>query len=412
MASASFSSATVWLVAGLFIFAQSAVAQSQAVVEARGLILKEDYSAAAQKLIAPVKANEPDALMLQGVLHAVGAGATYEYPLALDYWRTAALAGHRDAARLLLPSLNNQYAREWWAARIARMPKPAIEVPAKLVTTERGGLVADRDKAKKWITREAEAGNPVGLYNAYHAASFGARSDDAAKARVRRLLERAAEMKLTTAMRELSSELEQSLPVPMPISMGFEKNSTRAAELMKEAADRGDMQAQLLWAHWLNSKKYTARNPKAAVEYYQRSSEQGDDHAAYFLYEAYSEGNGVDQDEGKASEYLRVAAERGNDLAVAIYALRLFKGEGMKSDQTAAIKMLEENLVCDVVPNTDVLALMAYAYASGSGVKQDIDRALWWGRWAEEHGSTYAKELVAKLTERKTDVNAASVERK
>ena len=190
------------------------------VASARELIFKADYSAAAARLAGPVATRNPGALMLQGVLHAAGAGACYDYPLALEFWRQAAFAGNRDAARLLLPSLNSQYAREWWSEKIAGMREVSVEAPTNMVLVERGGLIVNRERAKKWISREAEAGSAVGLYNAYQAAIFGTRDNDAAKSRVRRLLERAAELKLPIAMRELSSELEQSLPVPLPMSMG------------------------------------------------------------------------------------------------------------------------------------------------------------------------------------------------
>ena len=107
------------IVGGLFCTVPRLIAQMGETVEARDLMLQADYTSAAEKLSAPVAARDSDALMLQGILHAMGGGATYEYPLALDYWRTAALMGHRDAAKLLFPSLGNRYAREWWVARIA-----------------------------------------------------------------------------------------------------------------------------------------------------------------------------------------------------------------------------------------------------------------------------------------------------
>ncbi len=386
------------LALGAGLLSSQANGQHPDVVKARDFIANSDYSAAAAALLGPLGANDADALMLQGVLHALGAGAIKDYPLALDFWRRAAFAGQRDAARLLFPSLNSKYAREWWSDRIAAMPEPKLSVPRSIVREERGGFRVEGGNANKWVTREAEAGNPVGLFNAYHAAKFRALQNDNAKARVRRLLERAAEMKLPAAMKELSSELKQSMPVSEFMSLGFEKDVTRAAVLMKEAADSGDMNAQLLWAHWLDSKYIETRDPVAAVAYYQKSSDQGDDHAAYFLYRAYAEGKGTEKDERKAAYFLQLAAERRNDTAVNVYGDRLFRGRGMQADQARAVAMMEESLACSLVPDEDALALVAYAYASGSGVEKDLKKAAWWARWAEERGSAYAKELLVALS--------------
>jgi uncharacterized protein len=391
-----FSPVVTLLAIGFFFLVSDACAQA---ATARELIIKADYSAAAAALQDTVGRGEPDALMLQGVLHALGAGVPYDHSLALEYWQKAALEGHRDAARLLLPWLHSQQAREWWTANISSMAPAWMEAPKTLVREERGGLIVIREKANKWIARESESGNPVALFNAYHAAQFGARNSEAGQARVRKLLERAAEMKLPSAMMELSSQLEQSWPVPRVVSLGFEKDVAKAAELMKGAADIGDKRAQLLWGHWQNSKRALVRDPVAAVEYYRRSSDQGSAYAAYFLFEAYARGEGVSKDAAKASEYLRLSAERGMDTAVKIYAQRLFKGQNMEPDQSAAIRMLERSLVCSAVPDADSIALVAHAYASGSGVARNREHALWWARWAAEKGSDSASELAKKLTE-------------
>lgn len=376
--------------------AQSSDPRTKDAIQARDLILRGEFAAAAKQLRSAVEAREPNALMLQGILHAAGAGEVYDHPLATDFWREAALAGQKDAAQLLLPTLQGQYAREWWLDRISALPEPAVKAPENMVRADRRGLVVENAAALKWVQRESAAGNAAGLYNAYHAARFGGRSD-AAKARIRRLLERAAEMELPAAMRELSSELEQSLPGQELLSVGFKMDRVRAADVMRRAAELGDARAQLLWGHWLRSEKRDFKDPAAAVVFYRRASEQGNDYAAYFLYEAYSSGKGVEPSGEEAAKFLRLAAERGNDGAIRIYASRLFHGKGMKPDQSAAIRMLEPSLVCSLIPDEDAIALVAYAYATGSGVKRDMKKANWWARWAAEKGSDYAKQLLHHL---------------
>jgi len=371
---------------------------SAATVAAREAMQRMDFSLAAERLVAGVAARDPDALMLQGVLHALGAGTYYDHTLATDYWRQAANAGQREAVRLLLPWLNDSHAREWWQERAKTFPAPAVTVPENLVRTERGRVFTEKEVAKKWIIRESERGNAVGLYNAYEAAQFGARNSEQAKARVRKLLERAAELRLPVAMRELSSEFEQSLPVAPVINLGFPKDLVAAAKWMREAAEMGDGRAELLWGHWLSSGRAGQKDLAAAVDFYRRASAQGIDHATYFLYSAYTSGEGVEKDEQKAGDYLRLAAEQGNDLAVGNYAYQLFYGRGMPADPAAAIAMLEPMLACSLVPNSGSIDLVAFAYATGKGVEKNIAKAQWWGRWAIERGSKYAPGLMASLT--------------
>jgi TPR repeat protein len=379
----------------------SATTPSSDAVKASDLIAEGKFEPAVKLLTPLVAALDADALMLLGVLHASGAGVPKDSPLANDLWRQSALAGQADAARLFLASAGlDRFARTWWQRRLATMPEPAIHAPRNFVSMQQGGLVVEDAAALKWIQRASANGDAIGLYNAYQAAKFNAMRRPEAKERVRRLLERAAEAKLPEALMELSSEYEQSVPGIDFMRMGYPVDLDKAASLMKQAAEMGNPRAQLLWAHWLGSDKRQFKNKIGAANYYRRSSDQGDSHAAYFLARAYGQGLGVAFDEQQSKYFLELAAMRGNDTAIRSFAPALFKGDGMPQDQARAIRMLEQTAVTSILVDVDSLDLIAYAYATGEGVERDDLVALWWCDWAVDKGSKYAGKLRDQLRSR------------
>lgn len=381
---------------GCWLAISAAVASGDDLATSGQLIAKGEFEGAV-KLLAPMVAEgQPDALMLQGILCQIGGGVPTDTPKAQRLWQRAALAGQTDAMKLLLPNLNH-FSREWWSHRIADTAVSSIHAPASLVDEYRGGLRVKEDAALKWILHAAAKGDAIGLYNAYQAGKFRVLYSPSSKPKCRELLVRAADKGLLEALMELSSEYEQSIPGDDPLSMGFPKDRDKAAALMKQAAESGDAGAQLLWAHWLGSDKRQFKDKTAAVKFYQLSSAQGDGYAAYFLAEAYREGSGVPKDQAQAVHFLELAANRGNDLAVNWYAARLFRGQGMAPDKARAIRVLEHTAVTSLVVDEDSLNLIAFAYATGAGVKRDVISAQWWCDWAISKGSDYAVKLRAGL---------------
>ncbi len=366
---------------------------------ARDLIGQGEFEAAVALLAPAVATGNPDALLLQGMLGHCGAGVPKDTTRASRLWMRAALAGQAEAARLYRGTLNDRFAREWWQRRIATMPAPRITVPENFLTERQGRVFVNDEAALKWIQRASAKGNAIGLYNAYQAAKFRALMQPAAKEKVRRLLERAAEAGLPEALMELSSEYEQSIPGMESLSLGFPKDRDKAAALMRQAAETGNADAQLLWAHWLGSEKRQFRDKVAAVKYYRLSFYQGNSYAAYFLGEAYAEGAGVPEDKAQADHFFKIAAERGNDTAAHFYGAKLFRGKGVRADPATAIHLLETTAVTSLLVDTDSLDLIAYAYAYGQGVERSTETAVWWCDWAITKQSTYAAELRKKLTE-------------
>ncbi|CAG8743356.1 1924_t:CDS:1, partial [Dentiscutata heterogama] len=96
-------------------------------------------------------------------------------------------------------------------------------------------------------------------------------------------------------------------------SQRFEK----AAALFKEAADSGLADAQLRYGHCLWLGEGVQKNIKEAIEYFQKSADNGNTTALYNIGNLYYNGSaGVSQDKELGIRYLRKAALQGQPKAL------------------------------------------------------------------------------------------------
>ena len=89
---------------------------------------------------------------------------------------------------------------------------------------------------------------------------------------------------------------------------GVEKDEKRAVRLYSEAAKKGDAKAM----NWLGLRAYEDHDVARALDWYQKSAENGDCWGMYNLAEFYKNGTGVEQDNEKAYYWFTGAAERNN----------------------------------------------------------------------------------------------------
>jgi TonB family protein len=381
--------AVLWLLAGT----TPAAMRETALAASAQVLMKEEKFAEAAAILEPLAVrNDPDALLLQGLLEATGAGVAMDSSAAHHRWAQAAHLGQRDAIRLLIPTLHDAFQRAWWTEQLAAAPEPTVKLLVNLVQMERGGVRANGEAALSWNTRLAAQGEPMGWFNLYAMRRNNYIWMMQRKEELLALLRKAALAGYPPALTELAGlYAEDPAGIKMPNRL-LEPDARQAAIYLQRAADLGDRRAQLLWAHQLKrGRGGVEKNPELAVEYYLRSSENGDAHAAYFLYEAYNGGEGASRDEVLASEYLKLAAERDNDLAASMLGARLYRGQGMPVDEVRGAAMLMRAVVTDVVPNDDAIALVAYALCYGRGLPKDEAVALKWAEWAARKGSVAAK---------------------
>jgi TPR repeat protein len=119
-------------------------------------------------------------------------------------------------------------------------------------------------------------------------------------------LRRAAVRGHLKAMTNLGSLLLEG-PVPDPAG---------AAMYLRQAAEGGDPDAQVLLGQMYCDGKGVPVDPKLALRWFKAAAEQASSVALERIGALYAEGAGVDQDEAEAANWFRRAAESGNPVAL------------------------------------------------------------------------------------------------
>jgi FOG: TPR repeat, SEL1 subfamily len=131
-----------------------------------------------------------------------------------------------------------------------------------------------------------------------------------------------------------------------------------------------------------------------AVKLYREAAEQGDVDAQMKLGSLYFEGEGVAKDQSEAVKWFRKAAEQG--LAAAQYNLGVcyYNGFGVTKDQSEAVKWVRK---AAEQGHAAAQYNLGVSYANGDGVTKDQSEAVKWFRKAAEQGHAAAQEALVKV---------------
>ena len=179
-------------------------------------------------------------------------------------------------------------------------------------------------------------------------------------------------------------------------------------EAIKQAAKRGEANAQYEYAARLAEGRGVARDPKTAAVWFEKAAAQGLALAQYRLGSLYEKGVGVDRDYGKAKSWYQQAAENGNARAMHNLAVLFAEGEDGKPDYGAASDWFRRAAEFGVRDSQYNLAIL---YARGLGVGQSLVQSYMWfavaanqgdqdaGKKREEVGSRLDSKELAKAKE-------------
>jgi TPR repeat protein len=117
--------------------------------------------------------------------------------------------------------------------------------------------------------------------------------------------------------------------------------TSRSLEDLKQAAEQGDVQSQLLLGDSLLNGKGTEKDPAQGVQWIRKAAEQGSADAFYILGICYDVGSGVTRDVVQATDWYRKAAENGVVDAQYNLADCYLRGEGVEKNTAEAVKWLE-----------------------------------------------------------------------
>ncbi len=163
---------------------------------------------------------------------------------------------------------------------------------------------------------------------------------------------------------------------------------TPELETLRQAAERGDAEAQFNLGVMYANGRGVPQNHHEAVQWYRRAAEQGLAKAQFYLGAGYVLGNGVQQDDHEAVQWFRRAAEQDHAAAQRILGMMYANGKGVPQDDREAMHWYRRAAKQGLAEAQYNLGLM---YANGQGVPQDHHEAVHWYRRAAKQGLAKAQ---------------------
>ncbi len=142
------------------------------------------------------------------------------------------------------------------------------------------------------------------------------------------------------------------------------------------SARAGDRKAQAMIGDLYRLGKGVARNPKAAVTWYEKAAREGHRGAQYMLGRMYDEGDGVPQDYLLAAKWYTLAANLGahNGAQYRLGQLH-FNGRGVAHDYDKAIRFYHKAAERG---HAGAQYLLGKMYRDGWGVRKDLIESYKW----------------------------------
>ncbi|MFH1113721.1 MAG: tetratricopeptide repeat protein [Pseudomonadota bacterium] len=174
-------------------------------------------------------------------------------------------------------------------------------------------------------------------------------------------------------------------------SSAYEMQSGQdSPEELREAAEAGDAQAQLLLGHH----HYALGDYANSVYWYAKAAEQKHPAACRGLADMYREGLGIDKDSSEAVFWYRAAVKYGDSAAKANLAYCLLDGLGVEKDIEQGMRLLTESAHDGVA---QAQFSLGNHFRTGRGVSKSITEAVKWFEMAAEQGDVQAQTSLGNL---------------
>jgi len=197
----------------------------------------------------------------------------------------------------------------------------------------------------------------------------------------------------------------------LPSAVRADEAADRLAKF-REAAEKGDAEAQFQVGRsyfWAQGEK---RNDAVAAEWFRKAAEQGHAKAQNNLGYMYVEGRGVKPDKQEAAKWLSLAAEQGPGMAQDDLGVMFSNGQGVPKDLVQAEKWYRK-AAGQGLPEA-FWHLGELCYFGGEGVKLDYAEAEKWLLKAAANGKVAARNMLGVIKEqgfvRPRDLTAAAKE--
>lgn len=161
----------------------------------------------------------------------------------------------------------------------------------------------------------------------------------------------------------------------------------RKVKIIREAAERGDREAQYNFGILYWDGNYIEKNRVKSIEWYQKSADQGYIPAQCNLGVIYY----AEKNFPKAIELFRKADAQGNPHAQHNLGLCYANGNGVTKDEVEAVKWFRKAAEQGL---PDAEYELGDRYANGTGVPIDMTKAMEWYSKAATHGHYEAKKKI------------------
>lgn len=372
--------------------AASLPAESEGPAKAALDAFREGRHAKAVELATPLaEKGNADAIYLLGFAHETGQGADASRDKALEYYRKAAEAKHKDATyRLSFILLASEKEEEREQAR------KALETAAQEDTAVAGRILGeaylrgrltptpDPDKAVFWWKRAGDAGDvtSVLLLAAFYEGQFGFPELKDLKESVA-LYAKAAGLGNNGAMATLGSRLlngDESI-----------RDEKKGREWIKKAIEAKEYAAYLALGDFEENVK---KNLKAALAEYERGKDAGQVDCMLRCADFYIEGRGVEKDAARGIAILKKAAEGKSPVAQFRMAAHHLSGD--KPDLSTGYAYLVASATGNLAEAQNELGLF---YLSGKLGGADAPAGVAWLTRAAQNGNAAAQNNLATLYE-------------
>ncbi|MBO6224712.1 MAG: sel1 repeat family protein [Psychrobacter sp.] len=163
--------------------------------------------------------------------------------------------------------------------------------------------------------------------------------------------------------------------------------------VMQSAANKGEIQAQLMMGifHHEGSAGLTKDSAKA-FNWYKKAAQAGNQDAQFSLASMYESGDGIDQNYALAKNWYEKAAAQGDSDSQYVLGSMYYNGTGVAQNYTTAFNWYQKSANQGNMAAENNLGDM---YRKGEGVAQDVKKAFSWYQKSAEQGYPKAQYNAA-----------------
>ena len=368
---------------------------------------KSKYTEAVKYYRQAADKGNADAQCDMGYCYATGKGVSQDDVQAVYWYHKAAEQGNRIAQSNLAYYYStgigvtqdyNEAAK--WARKSAEQGYSIGQFRLANFYYFGQGVEKDYAEAVRWYTKAAEQGDELAMYNLGVCYQYG---DGVPKdlSMARQWYQKAADKGHSGAkkpMEEIAKEEAETADAAALYNKGDEyynqSNYTEAVKYYRQAAEKGNADAQLQLGYCYETGKGLAENATEAFKWYRKAAEQGNRIAQSNLSNCYKNGIGITKDYNEAVKWARKSADQGYSRGQNQLGNLYYFGQGVEKDYTEAarwfLKSAEQG-------NAAGMYNIGLCYQYGYGVSKDLSKARQWYQKAADGGDPDAKKKLEEI---------------